>query len=314
MRQMAYTMSDISCINNELSLVLSALPDRVFIISESGVVLDVFGAADTNVSYASGELVGISLDSLISDEFAKECKELIRKALCTLETQHHIYKLYPKDFSQLPDVVVPINTQWYEGRIHPLQESYKGERAVVWIARNITNSHNLQEKLFELSRLDDLTQVLNRRAFNEMLKQCFATRKRYGLCTSVMIMDIDSFKSINDTYGHLFGDKVITEVAALILDESRDTDNVARLGGDEFSVILNHTSINDAVYFAERVCKTIENHAFTFLNNQIQITVSIGVSQILGSDKYQADVLQRADDALYKAKLKGRNQVATKIG
>lgn len=293
--------------------MLDSLPDRVLVLSESGVILDVFGGADTNVSYASGQLIGTLIADVIDKNLAKHCQLLIKKVLCTGKTQHCIYSLHPRNFSQLPEVILPINTQWYEGRINPLPMTYKGQRAVIWIARNITANHDLQEKLLELSRLDELTQILNRRGFDEILKQCFSTRKRYGVCTSLMIIDIDNFKFINDSFGHPFGDKVIEEIAALIKEESRDSDNVARLGGDEFCVVLNHTSINDATSFAERVRKIIENHTLMFLDTQVKLSVSIGVSQVLGSDKHQSDVLQRADSALYKAKLVGRNRVATKI-
>ncbi|MDB1124053.1 GGDEF domain-containing protein [Vibrio algarum] len=294
---------------SEIISVLDTLPDRVFILSSSGQFLDVFGGTDTNVHFSANKLVGANISDIMETEAAQTFQAVIDKSLQTHKTQNHVYTLSPQQHSTLPEAIIPIRTQWYEGRVHILAEKYKEQDAVVWISRNITDSYELKERLIELSEIDDLTQLLNRRAFSERIKQCFGCRKRYNVNTSIILIDVDYFKSINDNFGHPFGDETIKQIAKIITEEVREVDSAGRLGGEEFSVILNMTDIIGAQLTAERIRNRIELHDFSFFGKQANITVSIGVSQINASDEDQTDVFHRADAALYESKEAGRNRV-----
>ena len=158
-----------------------------------------------------------------------------------------------------------------------------------------------------MSLTDGLTGLYNRRHFDSTIEREFSRSKRYGGDLSLAIIDIDFFKKINDTYGHLCGDYVLKEVAYLILDNFRKTDLVFRYGGEEFVVILTETNLESAKIPMERLRQKIENYPFTYSGNKVKVTVSAGVSCncIESTDEF----LDNADKALYKAKETGRNRV-----
>lgn len=157
-----------------------------------------------------------------------------------------------------------------------------------------------------LSLTDALTGLYNRRHFNAELEREFMRSKRYGGNLCIAIIDIDFFKKINDTYGHLCGDYVLKEVAYLILENFRKTDMVFRYGGEEFVVIMTETSLKNSLIPLERLRKTIENNNFIYKGKKITVTISIGVetNQTDTTDEF----LNNADKALYQAKQNGRNQ------
>ena len=159
-----------------------------------------------------------------------------------------------------------------------------------------------------LSETDALTKLNNRRCFENCFNKEFARAKRYGNKLSIGIIDVDFFKKINDTYGHLCGDYILQEVAYNIVNNFRQTDFVFRYGGEEFTVILTETSAESAQIPFERLRKTIEEQVFRYDNKDIKVTISAGISS---NTKLQDawDMLDEADKALYKAKNNGRNRV-----
>lgn len=158
-----------------------------------------------------------------------------------------------------------------------------------------------------LSLTDALTGLYNRRHFDNTVEREFLRSKRYGGNLTIAIIDIDFFKKINDTYGHLCGDYVLKEVAYLISDNFRKTDLVFRYGGEEFVALLTETSLESAEIPLERLRKKIENSNFIYAGQQIKVTVSIGASA--NTQETVAEFLDNADKALYKAKNAGRNKL-----
>lgn len=163
-----------------------------------------------------------------------------------------------------------------------------------------------------LSEIDALTRLYNRRHFENNFEREFARSKRYGSPLSVAIIDIDFFKKINDTYGHLCGDYVLKEVAYNMVNNFRQTDFVFRYGGEEFAVILTETPDENAKVPLERLRKLIENTKFSFNGENIKVTVSIGVSSNINCDNAW-NMFESADKALYEAKGSGRNQVRSAV-
>lgn len=157
-----------------------------------------------------------------------------------------------------------------------------------------------------LSLTDALTGLYNRRHFNAELEREFMRSKRYGGNLCIAIIDIDFFKKINDTYGHLCGDYVLKEVAYLILENFRKTDMVFRYGGEEFVVLMTETSLENSLIPLERLRKTIENNNFIFKGEKIKVTISIGAET--NHTESTEEFLNNADKALYQAKQNGRNQ------
>jgi diguanylate cyclase len=157
---------------------------------------------------------------------------------------------------------------------------------------------------------DPLTSVFNRLAFEEHMQREFIRWKRYGDPLSICIIDIDHFKTINDTCGHLAGDKALKAMSVRLLQNVREVDIVCRYGGEEFVVIMPNTAAGPAYHVAEKLRNMINATGFHYNHQPIDITVSCGVASFQQGDDPQS-VFQRADDALYTAKKSGRNRTCS---
>ena len=167
-----------------------------------------------------------------------------------------------------------------------------------------------QRTLHHLAAHDGLTGLLNYRTFHALLEDEIARSQRYGTPVSLLLLDLDHFKRVNDVYGHVAGDKVLVEIGKLVRRELRSIDMVSRYGGEEFTVILPEIKIDRAVVIAKRLRSTIERHAFEIGNKQtISITVSIGAASAREDATSVKELVHAADQAMYAAKKQGRNQV-----
>ncbi|MGI8619472.1 MAG: diguanylate cyclase [Gemmatimonadaceae bacterium] len=176
-------------------------------------------------------------------------------------------------------------------------------------AVELTRADNV--RLEVLAHTDPLTQLLNRRALTLRLVAEMDRVRRYDSMLSLLMVDLDYFKFVNDTYGHLAGDEVLHEVAALLQRSTRTVDFVARYGGEEFVVVLPETTSAGAMAFAERVRERIERHSFLGTDRGgAKLTTSVGVATFPspGVDTVE-NLFARADEALYRAKAQGRNRV-----
>lgn len=167
------------------------------------------------------------------------------------------------------------------------------------------HSEELEKKL----NLDQLTGAFNRRAYDKRIKDEMARFLRYGSHFSLMVIDADKFKLINDNYGHAIGDRCLKEIIRRTLPLLRQNDMLARYGGEEFVVIMPETNADGAKVAGEKIRKTIEKIEFIYKKKKVQVTVSIGISQTQDGDKTHRQVFERADVAVYRAKENGRNQV-----
>jgi len=168
-----------------------------------------------------------------------------------------------------------------------------------------------QEELKVLASTDSMTKLYNRRYFNELSKNILNGERPNACELSLIILDIDKFKHVNDTYGHQIGDEVIVFVANMLRKNQRESDILCRYGGEEFVILLPETSLKNAVFVAEKIRKRIETtHVCIGEEECFKITVSIGVSKIdIANESTIDNALNRADNALYEAKSLGRNRV-----
>jgi two-component system, cell cycle response regulator len=168
------------------------------------------------------------------------------------------------------------------------------------------------EEIYRLMTVDGLTQVYNRRYFQEALEREIQRSRRYGHAFSLVLLDIDHFKQINDRYGHQAGDTVLRKLGALVQNKVRANDLVARIGGEEFALILPESQAGGAYALAEKLRRSVEQETFRHENELIPVTVSLGLTEFqptLAGDN--ADhLVKRADQLLYAAKKAGRNRVA----
>jgi len=168
----------------------------------------------------------------------------------------------------------------------------------------------MNDKLRQISLTDGLTGVENRRSLEDRLKDQWQHSVRLHEPMSVVMCDIDKFKAVNDTYGHLAGDEVLKQIAALLKGEAREIDRVGRYGGEEFLLILPGTVLDAAVTFAERLREKVESHTFSYEGGTLRRTMSCGVASAPHPKvKDQEALVRAADDALYVAKETGRNRV-----
>lgn len=171
------------------------------------------------------------------------------------------------------------------------------------------------KRLELLSRTDELTSLSNRRHFMELLEAEFARARRYKGSMSLVLLDVDHFKRVNDSYGHLVGDQVLVGVAACMTSLLRRCDYAARYGGEEFALLLPETREAGALVVAERCRETVEEAEFEAPEVSVRVTVSLGLASYPGPGIETAqDLLRRADQGLYGAKNSGRNQVFTAFG
>lgn len=167
-----------------------------------------------------------------------------------------------------------------------------------------------QEEMHQMANYDAVTGVLNKHAFAKRLKEEFSYAKRTHTGLGFLMIDIDFFKKVNDTYGHMAGDYVLNGVAQRIKKAIRDEDILARYGGEEFSVILRGTDAKGASMLAERIRKLVASEPFDFEQKKIPVTVSVGVA-VFSNDNFPnpQKLVARSDERLYKSKQEGRNRV-----
>jgi len=166
-------------------------------------------------------------------------------------------------------------------------------------------------KVEALSITDPLTGLFNRRRFEAILESEFRKAIRYKMPLSCIMIDIDHFKTVNDTYGHAIGDSVIKDVALLIQQGVRDVDTPCRWGGEEFIVLVPLTAKTDAERPAQRIMKSVSAHAFAGMDGKT-VTVSMGIADLSGPGIDAPDkLIQAADSAMYEAKKNGRNRVGS---
>ncbi len=175
----------------------------------------------------------------------------------------------------------------------------------------LTKQKELSQELEKLATTDPLTNIYNRRKIMELAAQEFARSTRYQRPFSILMMDIDKFKIINDTYGHQMGDRVIIEIVKAVLKNIRNVDIFGRLGGDEFMTILPETNQEQAVEVGERICSGMRDLEIKFGADIIKISISIGVASYSKEIKNLEEIISYADKALYQAKAGGRNQFCT---
>ena len=164
------------------------------------------------------------------------------------------------------------------------------------------------KKLDLISRTDELTQLPNRRDMHRTIEKEVDRANRFRKAFSIIFIDIDHFKDVNDTYGHAAGDAVLKSVASTIRSLLRKYDVLARYGGEEFLTLLPETELKDAAHVAERFRKQIENQTIFFGGKEIKVTITLGVAQF-DSGQGAEKCIQLADKALYEGKEHGRNKV-----
>lgn len=174
-------------------------------------------------------------------------------------------------------------------------------------AINKQGMKSANDKLQHLSRTDSLTGLINRGWWEECLRSEYLRYRRYPTAVSLIMVDIDNFKNINDTYGHLAGDEIIKQTAQTVTQTIREVDIAGRYGGDEFVIILHNAAEDGAIQVAERIRTQIETKITAYKQHTITYTVSLGIAQLISSIGSPSAWVEAVDQVLYQAKRDGRN-------
>lgn len=211
------------------------------------------------------------------------------------------------------EIEVPMRTAHgrdFTAELAAIMMDYGGEPAVLVAINDISQRKQMEAELFHQASFDSLTGICNRRYFLTQAEGELRRARRFGRDLSVMMIDLDHFKPINDRLGHATGDTVLAGVVKLALESLRQSDVMGRLGGEEFAVIMPETDIAAAMDAANRLRRHVaEKPVIAEKKTAIRCTVSVGVAQLNNDDGTIDDLLHRADEALYRAKETGRNRV-----
>jgi len=178
-----------------------------------------------------------------------------------------------------------------------------GKKQYVVILTDISELESEKEKLRVIAMTDTLTGAANRFKFNTIIEEQLASAKRYAFEVSVIMFDIDNFKTINDDYSHSVGDEILQTISRLVMDDIRQSDTFVRWGGEEFVLLLSNTTKENALKAAEKLRKRFESYDFGEVG---QVTSSFGVVSVTKDDTVST-LMNRADEAMYQAKTAGKN-------
>ena len=289
-------------------------------VNEQSYLLDtMLNNIDAHIYVKDCERTFLYINTRVAELFGDKAENIIGKKdteVLPEEMAEHFYQSDKQVFETNKKQVIEETTENEEGvTCHYISTKVPFNRpdklpALIGFSTDVTELFKLKEEFKKLANTDPLTNLYNRRFFTEQSGKEYQRAKRYSLSMTLISIDIDHFKSINDQYGHPAGDQVLIEVAKQLHGNLRQTDILARIGGEEFSILLPETSPQSAIAFAERIRE--EQSKLTIIGDwqgEITLSVSIGVSSFLASDETFDDLFSRADKALYQAKNSGRNRV-----
>jgi len=283
---------------NKLKLFSQAVDqmnEMVHITDMDGNIIYVNPAAIRQSQYKKNELIGQSNKVFQSGVHSKEFYKNLWEIILSGKKYHDVFVNKKKDGSLYYD----------EKTITPLIDEKGNITHFVSTGRDITERIELEKKLKKLATKDTLTGIYNRYKINKLIESEITRSNRYDEDFSLLMLDIDNFKKINDTYGHDIGDYILQELSRIILNIIRETDCFGRWGGEEFMLVAPHTTKDYAVKLGQKIRISVMKHNFEHIQ---QLTVSMGVTQYSHNED-KTVFLKRADKALYEAKANGRNQV-----
>jgi len=291
--------------NSFLEMIFDAMPCPIFYKDYKGIYKNCNNAFSKNIlGIEKKDIVGKSLYDF-PDQIPKKHADIYIKQDNDLLNKTGM-QFYSTDVKCSDNIIRHFN--FYKSTFSFKHGSPLG---IVGIMMDITKQQEQEEKLKILASIDSMTNLSNRRHFYDTSKPLFNLAKRNSKEIAIMMIDIDNFKNINDTYGHKVGDDIIIILAKKLLKMTRNSDIVARWGGEEFLILLPETNLDGAIKIAENIRNEVEKLVVIVEKNiKIKHTISIGISTVYEKDIDIDFSITRADKALYKAKVGGKNRVS----
>ncbi len=282
---------------DKLSKAIAQIDDTVTITDRSGVITYVNEAFTRHTGYSKKEALGQTLRMLKSGNHDNAFYENLWNTLLAGETFRGTIINRKKN-----------GDLYYEDKTaSPLKDDNETIVGFITTGKDVTHETLLNDEIKRIAMIDNLTGIYNRHKFEELFTLEAERARRFSLPLSLLLIDIDHFKSVNDTYGHDTGDDVLKQLVSIILEHIRKLDVFARWGGEEFLVLCPGTDLENIQILANKLRLVVENADFPKVAN---LTISIGISSFVKTDSF-SDLFKRADKGLYVAKEHGRNQVRT---
>ena len=300
LRESKRTMGDLARSRDDIQSILNHMPDVFYRTNTQGLVTLMSPSVKHILGYEPEEMFGRPLADFY----------------CTPADREKVLEHLQKGKGKACNVEACLkhkngNSRWILTNAYIRMDSDGNAIGVEGIARDITARKMMEEQLIRLSRYDDLTQVYNRRAFYAEAKKQIEIDRRYHRPSAVLMLDLDYFKQVNDKFGHHAGDEVLRRFAEICHQKIRKTDFIGRTGGEEFAIFAPETDLDKAMQLAERICNSTHEDSLRVDDNEINYSVSIGVTLLTKEIDNIDSLLSNADKALYKAKAAGRNCVRT---
>jgi len=286
-------------VNLQLNAIIESEPECVKTVAKDGTLLSMNPAGLVMVGAKSfDEIDGVSVYDLIADEYRNDFIDLNKRVFAgeSVELEFKIIGLKG-------------GSKWMETHATPLFDDSGTIIAHLAITRDISERKQTEEQLSFQASHDALTGLVNRREFERRAERLFTTMKQDKSEHALCFMDLDQFKVVNDTCGHIAGDELLRQLSTVLQNEVRHRDTLARLGGDEFGVLMEHCSLDGAHRVATSLLTAIQDYQFSWEDRSFRIGVSIGLVPLTASTPNLTELLKNADIACYMAKDKGRNRV-----
>ncbi|WPL15996.1 putative diguanylate cyclase YdaM [Thiorhodovibrio winogradskyi] len=285
-----------------LRTILATTHDGMIVIDAKGRILEFNPAAERMFGYKAQELLGGSVNQLMPENDARQHDHYVRASSVPANRTR---KMSGRE----------IEGQRSDGTRFPLEitvghAEMAGQRLFVGVLRDISERKDIEAKLIRLATTDSLTGTLNRRAFLESAEDSWQLAIRHHRPLSLLLIDADHFKQVNDTYGHQIGDQALQSLADSVRKCLRNRDRLGRFGGEEFIVLLPETEYAQAIHVAERLLSTVRAVRILVAGREpLAVTISIGLATREPTLARLDDLIRRADEALYRAKHEGRDRI-----
>ncbi|MCU7935047.1 MAG: EAL domain-containing protein [Candidatus Thiodiazotropha sp. (ex Dulcina madagascariensis)] len=282
----------------QMSLLLESTGEGIFGVDERGLCTFINKAAASMLGYSRDELLNQLIHKRVR-MFDEEGKSFNRAVL------HHGEAVRVKDesFQRKDETLFPVEYSTY-----PIREEKRFTGSVT-VFRDVTSTRSMMREMRFLATHDSLTHLLNRHAFDQRLRQAFADSMDHGVEHVLLYMDLDQFKLVNDTCGHVAGDMMLRQLSHRLQRTIDGDDVLARLGGDEFGLLRENCQLDRALQLANRICSVVKEYRFSWEGRVFSTGVSIGIVAIGADTESPHSALSAADAACYVAKDMGRNRV-----
>lgn len=284
--------------------IVAQSEDGVIAVDHNHVIVMYNVGAQRIFGYAPEEVIGQRLNMLLPEHFHLQHDMSVERFGAGPVEVKHMGARTRQIYGQRKD------GSEFIASIEILRVGTGKKKSYAAIVHDISENKKTEVELLRLAATDPLTGALNRREFTSLAEQEGERSRRYGRSLSIMMLDLDHFKKLNDTYGHAAGDKALQRFTTLCCNALRNVDIFGRWGGEEFVALLPETDADNACIIGERLRKLIQDNVLMYGDNRIPMTVSIGIAQYRPDETGIETPLGRADSAVYDAKKAGRNRIS----